>query len=250
MIDSHCHLEQQDYSLDREDVIEKCKKELKAVVTCCANPNDFDLTMKMVEQHKGFVFATVSIHPIYIEEIDEKEKIRFFDLVKENKNKIVGIGETGLDFKIEDEKSREKQRQLFIEFINLSKELNLPLVIHGRQAFKETVDILEEHEAKNVLMHFFTAKELLDRIIANNWYISVNTTLLTSKNIKKIVRDIPIERILTETDAPWLGPNSQRNDPASVKLVIERIAEIKKTSFEEVDRITTENAIRFFNLGI
>ncbi|MEM7824991.1 MAG: TatD family hydrolase [Candidatus Aenigmatarchaeota archaeon] len=248
MIDSHCHLEQQDYQLDRDDVIANCKKELKAVITCCANHKDFDLTMQIVERHKGFVFATVSIHPIHIEEIEEKDAVIFFDLVRKNRDKIVGIGETGLDFKIENEESREKQKKLFIGFIKLSKELNLPLVIHARQAFKEAVDILEEYNARNVLMHFFTAKELLPRIIANDWYISVNTTLSTSKNIKKIVRDIPLERILTETDAPWLGPEGTRNTPLSVKLVVEKIADIKKKSFEEVDRITTENAISFFKL--
>jgi len=106
-------------------------------------------------------------------------------------------------------------------------------------------------------MHFFSAKDLLERVIKNDWYISVNTTLLTSKKIKKIVRDMPIERILTETDAPWLAfgddrtikdPSEKRNDPTSVRLVIEKIAEIKKLSFEEVDRITMGNAIRFFNL--
>jgi TatD DNase family protein len=246
MIDVHCHLEQEDYSKDRDEIIEKCRKELKAVVTCSANPKDFDLTMELVEKYKGFVFATASIHPIYIKEIRNKEG--FFELIKEKKNRIVGIGETGLDFKIEENWLREKQKELFIEHIKLSKELDLPLVIHARQAFKESIDILEENSAKNVLMHFFTAKELLDRIIKNGWSISVNTTLLTSKKIKKIVRDMPIEKILTETDSPWLDPHGKRNTPLNVRLVVEKIAEIKKMGFEEVDRITTENARKFFNI--
>jgi TatD DNase family protein len=250
MIDAHCHLEQKDYEKDRDEVIKKCERELRAVITCCCHPDDFDLTMKMVEKYKNFVFATVSIHPEYIKEIEHLRVDDFLKRIEENKEKIVGIGETGLDFIIEEPEWREKQKELFIKFIDLAKNLNLPVVIHARKAFAEAIEILEKFGAKRVLMHFFTAKELLPKVIKNGWWISVNTTLLNSKKIKKIVRDLPIEKIMTETDSPWLGPNGTRNDPTSVKFVIERIAEIKKIDFEEADNITTQNAIEFFNLKI
>jgi TatD DNase family protein len=250
MIDVHCHLEQNEYEKDRDEVIEKCKRELKAVITCCCHPDDFDLTMKMVEKYKNFVFATVSIHPEYIKEIEHLRVDDFLKRIEENKEKIVGIGETGLDFIIEEPEWREKQKELFIKFIDLAKNLNLPLVIHARKAFAEAIEILEKFGTKRVLMHFFTAKELLPKIVKNGWSISVNTTLLNSKKIKKIVRDLPIEKIMTETDSPWLGPNGTRNDPTSVKFVIEKIAEIKKIDFKEVDNITTQNVIEFFNLKI
>jgi TatD DNase family protein len=250
MIDVHCHLEQKDYEKDRIEVIEKCKRELKAVITCCCHPDDFDLTMEMVKKHKNFVFATVSIHPEYIKEIEYLNVDDFLKRIEENKEKVVGIGETGLDFIIEEPEWREKQKELFIKFIDLAKNLNLPLVIHARKAFANTIEILEKFGAKRVLMHFFTAKELLPKIIKNNWSISVNTTLLNSKKIKKIVRDLPIEKIMTETDSPWLGLERKRNDPTSIKFVVEKIAEIKKIDFKEVDKITTQNAIEFFNLKI
>ena len=250
MIDVHCHLEQRDYEKDRDEVIEKCKKKLKAVITCCCHPDDFDLTMDLVKKYKNFVFATVSIHPEFIKEINEEEIEKFLKKVEENREKIVGIGETGLDFIIEEPEWREKQKELFLKFISLAENLKLPLVIHARKAFAEAIEILEKFGTKRVLMHFFTAKELLPRVIKNGWSISVNTTLLNSKKIKKIVRDLPIEKIMTETDSPWLGINGKRNDPTSVKFVIEKIAEIKKIDFKEVDRITTKNAIEFFNLPI
>jgi TatD DNase family protein len=250
MIDVHCHLEQKDYEKDRDEVIERCKRELKAVITCCCHPDDFDLTMEMVKKYKNFVFATVSIHPEYIKEIEHLNVNDFLKGIEENKEKIVGIGETGLDFIIEEPEWREKQKELFIKFIDLAKSLNLPLVIHARKAFAEAIEILEKCQAKNVLMHFFTAKELLPKIIKNGWSISVNTTLLNSKKIKKIVRDLPIEKIMTETDSPWLGIEGKRNDPTSVKFVIEKIAEIKRMKFEDVNKITTQNAIDFFNLKI
>jgi TatD DNase family protein len=250
MIDVHCHLEQKDYEKDREEVIKKCRGELKAVITCCCHPDDFDLTMEMVEKHKNFVFATVSIHPEYIKEIEHLRVDDFLKRIEKNKEKIVGIGETGLDFIIEEPEWREKQKELFIKFIDFAKNLNLPLVIHARKAFAEAIEILEKYGAKRVLMHFFTEKSLLSRMIQNGWSISVNTTLLKSKTIKKIVRDMPLEKIMTETDSPWLGPEGKKNDPTSVKFVIEKIAEIKKIDFKEVDKITTQNAIEFFNLKI
>jgi len=247
MIDVHCHLSQPDYQGDIDQVIEKCKQQLKAVITCCAHPNDFDLTLQLVEKYRGFIFATASIHPIYIKEIDEKQKNGFFDLLKKNRNDVSGIGETGLDFNIEEEKFREKQKELFVEFIELSKDLSLPVIIHARGAFKEAIEILENHNVKNVLMHFFSAKDLLEKVTRNDWYISVNTALLRSKKITKIVRDMPLEKILTETDSPWLGLEG-RNDPTAIKVVVEKIAEIKKMNFDDVDKITTQNATKLFNL--
>jgi TatD DNase family protein len=249
MIDCHCHLEQHDFDLDREKVIENCKKEMKAVITCCAHPKDFDLTLQLVEKYKGFVFCTVGIHPEHVKEISEKEKDEFLDLIKKNKNRINGIGEVGLDFDFIKEKEwQEKQKKLFSEFISFAKELRLPLVIHSRAAYEEAVKILEQEDAKQVLMHMFGANHLVKRIIENDWYVSMNTIVLRSKKHKKVVRDMPLEKLLLETDSPWLGLERKRNDPLSVKIVAEKIAEIKKLSFEEVNKITTENAVKFFSL--
>ncbi|MEM7826058.1 MAG: TatD family hydrolase [Candidatus Aenigmatarchaeota archaeon] len=251
MIDVHCHLEQPDYDSDREEVIEKCKKELKAVITSCANPKDFELTIKMVEKHKGFIFATVGIHPEYVKEISDKEKEDFFEIIKQNKGKIVGIGEVGLDYDwVKEQDLQQKQREWLVQFINLAKELNLPLVIHARASFEDALKILEQEGAKKVLFHMFGANHLLKRVVENGYFISLNTILFKSKKHKKIARDVPLENLMIETDSPWLGEEGKRNDPCSVKKVIQKIAEIKKLSFEEVDETTTRNAIKFFDLKI
>jgi TatD DNase family protein len=254
MIDVHCHLEQEDYSSDRGQVIEKCKQQLKAVITCCAHPDDFDLTIQLTEKYRGFVFATAGIHPQYVREVGEKQKEEFFELIKKNKEKIVAVGEVGLDFNWEKEAEwREKQKQMFVEFINFSKEVRLPLVVHSWDACEEAVRILEQEDAKQVLMHMFEDNKTVKEVASNGWYISVNAIVLSSKKFKKVVRDMPLEQLMLETDAPWLAPEgfgSKRNDPTAVKFVAEKIAEIKKTSFEEVDRITTENAIKFFKLSL
>jgi len=250
MTDVHCHLEQKDYEKDRDKVIKDCKKKLGAIITCCCHPDDFELTLDLVEKYKGFVFATFSIHPTLIKEISEKEIEDFLEKIRENKEKIVGIGETGLDFTVKEPELIKKQKFLFLKFINLAKELKKPLVIHSRKASFEAVEILEEEKAKKVLMHFFTEKKLLSKIIKNGWSISVNTALLKSKTIKKIVRDLPIEKIMTETDSPYLAFKGKRNEPISVRFVVEKIAEIKKMTFKEVDKITTKNAIEFFDLPL
>jgi TatD DNase family protein len=251
MIDAHCHLEQDDYNSDRDDVIEKCKKQLNAIVTCCANPDDFNLTMEMIEKYKNFIFATFSIHPIYIRDISDKQKDEFIELVINNKDKITAIGETGLDyFHVKENSWQQKQRELFIEFIELSKELKKPLVIHSRDSMEDTINILEQEDAKNVLMHLFGARKLLQKVIENNWFISVGPIVQRSKDHKKIVRDMPFDKILLETDSPWFGQEGKRNDPTTVISVANRIAKIKKTTPEEIDKITTQNTIRFFDLKI
>lgn len=250
MIDSHCHLEQKDYNSDRDEVIEKCKKELKAVITSCAHPKDFNLTMQIIKKHKNFVFATIGIHPEYIKEISEKQKDDFLDLIKENKEKNIGIGEIGLDFFwIKEKYWQEKQRELFIEMINFAKDLKKPIIVHSRDAFEESIKILEQEDVKDVLMHMFGANNLIKIVIENNWFISVNTILLRSKKYKKVIRDSPLENILLETDAPWLG-FGKRNDPLSIKQVAEKIAEIKKISFEKVWKQCGKNAVKFFGLPI
>jgi TatD DNase family protein len=251
MIDVHAHLEQPDYDPDREQVIEMCKQKLNAVVTCCAHPNDFKLTMDMVDKNKNFIFATFSTHPIYVKEIDEKQKNEFFDLIIENKDKIVGIGETGLDyFHVKENECREKQKELFREHISLAKKLNKPIVIHSRDSIDDTVSILEQECAENVLLHLFSTRNLIKKIIKNNWSISIGPIAQRSKTHKKIIRDMPIENIMLETDSPWFGPEGKRNDPTAVIGVANRISEVKKITVEEVDNITTQNAIKFFNLKI
>ncbi|MEM7825867.1 MAG: TatD family hydrolase [Candidatus Aenigmatarchaeota archaeon] len=249
MIDVHCHLEQEDYSENRDKIIEECRKELRAIITSCAHPKDFDLTLGLVEKYKGFVFATVGIHPLYIKEISEQEKENFIKRIKTSKDKIVGIGEVGLDFfEIREKQWQEKQKELFIEQIKLAKDLGLPLIVHSREAYEEALKILEQENSKKILLHMFGANHLVKKVIENGWYVSTNTIILKSKTYKKIVRDMPLDKIMLETDSPWLSPSGGTNTPLSVKIVAEKIAEIKKVELEEVKRITTENAVKFFNL--
>ncbi len=255
MIDAHCHLEQKNYENDRDDIIEKCRKDMEAVIISCAHPKDFELTMKIADANRGFVFPTVGLHPEYIKEISEAEKDKLLELIKKRRDDIVGIGEIGLDYNwIKETEWREKQKEQFSELIRFANEIKKPIVVHSREAFEDVVNILEKEGAKKVLLHLFGDNKLVSRVAENGWHVSIGPIVLRSKKHYQITRDMPIELLMTETDSPWNAPEvflkgeKVRNDPTSVKVVIEEISMIKKMKFEDVDKATSQNAKRFFSL--
>lgn len=262
LIDTHCHLEQSVYDKDRDAVIGKCKAEMRAVVTCAPDPKHYALTFDLVKRHPNFVFATAAIHPEYAKRFTDEHVGQAMRTLEQNKDKLVGIGETGLDYSyITDDKGRERQREMFRKFIRLAKSTHLPVIVHIRNgpdkeehdAFEDAIEILEREQAERVQLHMFGSRPLLKRALDNGWYISANAIIIRSKNYKKLVRDTPLERLMLETDAPWLHPsgdNKVRNDPTGVLALAEKVAQIKKTTVEEIATATTKNAIEFFKLKI
>jgi len=255
MIDTHCHMEQSEYDSDRGALLRQCKAAgLKAVVTSCARPQDFALTMDIARKHRGFVFPTLGIHPEFIKDIKPEEIDGFLETIRANKKDVVGVGEVGLDYNwVKEPEWREKQKELFRRMIRLSEELKKPLVIHARDAYEDVVEILEHEGASRVQLHMFGASHLVRRVEGNGWFVSVNTILLKSKKHKKLVRDMPLDRLMLETDAPWLAPEgweSKRNDPRAIRPVAEKIAEIKKASFDQVWEQCGRNAVEFFSLPV
>jgi TatD DNase family protein len=252
MIDCHCHLEQKDYDKDREQVIEQCKQEIKFLVTSCAHPKDFDLTLDIARKHDNFVFAAIGIHPTYIKETNEQEIKETIEKIRKNKESIVAIGETGLDFHwIKEPEWREKQKVLFVKMIQLAKDLHLPLIIHSWDATTEVIEILEQQgmKGKKVLMHLLSNRKVISKVIENDWFVSIGPGIRKSKDIRKIARDVPIHKILLETDSPWFAQEGQtRGLPLNVKIPAEKIAEIKKLPVKVVEKQTDLNAIVFFNL--
>jgi TatD DNase family protein len=252
MIDSHAHLEQKDYSEDLDQVIEKCKDSgLIAIVTSSANPKDFEKTMKIAEKYPGFVFPAIGIHPEYIKEISIKDIDDQILKIKENKDKIYAIGEVGLDyFWTKEEEYRKQQQIMFRRMIQLAKELDKPIVVHSREAMDDTIRILEEEGAKNVLMHLFGSRAHLQKVIDNGWSISIGPLIKRSKNIRKIARDIPIDKVMLETDSPWFGEDKQRGDPTNIKIAAEYIARYKKLEFDDIWKRCAQNSIKFFRLPL
>ncbi len=255
MIDSHCHLEQKGYVRILHELIPRWKEKLKLIITCCAHYKDFSRTLEIVDQNKGFIFCTLGLHPEFIKEIENTkerylQKKKYIEEIR--KAKPIAIGEVGLDYHwIKEPEWQDKQKDMFIEFISLAKEMNLPLVIHSWDATEDAIKILEEEgmKAKKVLFHLLQDKDCLSKIIENNWFISIGPGIAKSKTIKKIARDCPLNRILLETDSPWFKQEGQEfGEPINVKVACGKIAEIKKISIEEVEKQTDLNAIEFFNL--
>ena len=260
MIDTHSHLEQPDFDDDRNLVIQRCRKQLQAVITSCADPRYLTLTVKLTRQYMGFVFATASIHPSYVQKYSNEDIKKYIERIKTSKESIIAIGETGLDYNwIKDYEWQERQKNLFRRLIKLAKDLQLPLVIHSRDAIEDVIEILEQSEVKKVQMHMFTNHNFLKRVLENDWTISINTLLLRSKSQRKIVRDCPLENLMLETDSPWLGLGEDgnikaksivRNEPVAIKLVAKKICDIKDVDLEKVTKQTTSNAIKLFNLNL
>jgi len=252
MIDAHCHLEQEDYDSDRAEVIRECRKKLRAIVTCCADPRDWEITESMAKEYKGFVYAIAGIHPEFIKNFEKNEIKDFIEVIKKaaKQRTIIAIGEIGLDYYwIKDAVNRDRQKDLFVRMIELSKELNLPVVVHSRDAVLECIAILEEQGMKNkkVLMHLMGDRDYIERIVKNGWMISIGPGVLKSKGTRKIARDVPLTHLMLETDSPWFG-FGERGNPLNVIKAAEKVAEIKKISVEDVEKATDKNTIEFFSL--
>lgn len=252
MIDSHCHLEQDEYYGRLQELICEWKKSLRYIVSSCAHVKDLNKTIEIHSLYKPFVNICIGLHPEFIKELKDEDIARVVKYIRTNIRDIVAIGEVGLDYHwIKEPEFRVKQKELFIKFIRLAKELNLPLVVHSWQATSDAVFILEQEHMKNhkVLFHLLQDKNSVQKIKENGWLISIGPSLLKSKDIKKIARDMPIERILLETDSPWFKQEGQEfGEPINVILVTKKIAEIKHISPEQVEMQTDKNAIEFFRL--
>lgn len=207
----------------------------------------------LAEKYRGFVFVSLGLHPTQVAEMSDSEIRSYMDFISENKEKIVAIGEIGLDaFWVKNEEEYRRSREVFVGMLELAEKLRKPVVIHSRKAEEEAIEILTSYNfGEKVLMHSFTgnmtaAKRALDM----GFYFSVNYKVRESKNMRKIAKNFPLESILTETDAPFLAPEGGINTPLGVKAVVEEIAKLRGVPVEEVDKITTENAIKFYGLKI
>ncbi len=219
---------------------------------------DFESSVESIEWTKkeDRIYGTVGIHPEFADKWNEDLQNKIEELAKENK--IVAIGEIGLDYHWEDNPGKDFQRKCFEDQIELAKKLKMPICIHSRDADQETMDILKAHDAFNqtggVLLHCFGGSaELAKQYIKLGAWFSIAGPVTYKNNRKTIeaVKVIPLEKLLIETDSPYLTPEPFRgkmNCPENVKYTAMKIAEIKNVSFEEVANTTYSNACRFYSI--
>jgi TatD DNase family protein len=244
LIDVHCHLDFKDFDKDRNEVIERAKQNNFKVII--SNGTDLESNKKVLELSKKYdiVKPSFGLYPLEAEKISEKELKELITFIE--KNKPVSIGEVGLDLK--HGKDLEKQKEALKKLINLSKKLDIPIIVHSWKAEKETIDFLKENKAKKVILHCFSGNlEHIKQAEGLGYSFSIPASIVKNKTFRKLAKRIKLNSILTETDAPFLSPfEGKRNEPSFIKESIKKIAEIKGITEEELEKIIFMNYQRLF----
>lgn len=252
-IDTHVHLNADQYEEDLQEVIDRAlEAKVERMVVIGFDRKTIERTMQLIEQY-DFVYGVIGWHPV--DAIDcTQQDLEWIEQLASHP-KIVGIGETGLDY-YWDKSPKDVQQELFRKQIQLAQKINLPIVIHNRHATGDVVQILREENAASVggVMHCFSGSvETARECIAMNFMISLGgpVTFKNARLPKEVATEIALEHLMIETDAPYLAPHphrGKRNEPAFVPLVAEEIARLKGLTIEEIAQATTANAKNFFGI--
>lgn len=254
LFDTHAHFDDERFDEDRYETIEKVHESGVEYIVNAASDMDSSETGIALAERYDFIYAAVGVHPHNAEEMDEAKIEKIKKLAQHRK--VVAIGEIGLDYYY-DTAPRDVQKHWFARQIQLARELALPIIIHDRDAHEDTLKIVTLENARDVggVFHCYAGSvEMAREVLDNNFYISLGG-VVTFKNAKKaveVVKFAPLDRLLIETDSPYLTPEpyrGKRNDSGYVRLVAEKIAEIKGIPFEEVARITLENGKKLFRIN-
>ena len=254
IFETHAHYDDDRFNEDRDELLKRLPEEgVGVVINSGASVESTRDTIRLAKEYPH-VYAAVGVHPSEIEELDED----FFAWMKEQTEweKTVAIGEIGLDYYWDKEPEvQERQRYWFGRQIELAKEAHLPIIVHSRDAAADTMQVMKEHHAEEIpgVIHCYSySKEMALEFIKMGYYIGVGgvVTFKNAKKLKETVEVIPLEKILLETDCPYMAPEpyrGKRNSSLYLPYVIEEIARIKDISKEEVERVTEENARKLFS---
>jgi TatD DNase family protein len=244
LVDCHCHLGFPEFDKDIDEIVKRAHDML--IINSCVDVDSFEKDLEIVKRYDnvrcclGFSASEVS-----------SEKFRkTYEMIKEYKDEVVGLGEVGLDYHwIKDRKAQSICERYFIAFIKLSKKLKLPLVIHSRDAESRTVELLKQYDVPAIMHCFSGTIEEAKKAIKEGCLISVPTNVTKSKMRQKLVKSIPIESIVLETDAPYMGPTPGiRNEPSNIRYALEKISDITGKTTDELEYVTSQNALKFFRI--
>ena len=253
LFDSHAHYDDIKYKDDVYEVIPNAHKSGVSYILNASSDISSCIDSIALTQEFDFVYAAVGIHPHNVEYANDNALKALADFA-ENK-KVVAIGEIGLDYYY-DNSPREAQKQWFARQINLAVNLKLPVIVHDRDAHEDSLDIITQENAKEVggVFHCYSGSvEMAKVLLEKNFYISIGgaVTFKNARRVVEVARFIPIDRLLIETDCPYMTPEplrGKRNDSSYMRLVAEKIAEVRGIAFDEVAAATTENAKRLFKI--
>ena len=255
IIDTHCHLDDTRYSDDLDEVIQRAEAAgVKKFIIPGADPSSLERAVEIAEKY-DFVYFAVGVHPYDAKNYDRVSLEKFIVHPK-----CVAVGECGLDYfrlpedEVEIEAEKKRQKEVFIDQILLAKEQKKPLIVHIRDASADSLELLQEYAGEEGgVLHCYNADESLLKLAEKNFYYGIGG-VLTFKNAKKLINvypKIPQEKLLIETDAPYLTPHphrGERNEPAYCTFVAEKMRELSSMSREEMETLTTHNALRLFGI--
>jgi TatD DNase family protein len=246
LVDTHAHLCDAVFDQDRAEVLERAQKAGISAILCVGeNLADAERNLQLAALHP-MIRAAAGLYPTHLD-LDHAQEMRVF--IRNHRQKLAAIGEVGLDYWIvKDESEQEVQREIFRSFIDLSKELALPLNVHSRSAGRYAVSVLLEADAARVQLHAFDGKvSAAMPAVEAGFFFSIPPSIVRSEQKRKLVKQLPLSSLLIETDSPVLGPVPQeRNEPANAPVVLKAIAEIKGIEESEVIEAVQENTRRLY----
>nr|MDO8098795.1 TatD family hydrolase [Candidatus Njordarchaeota archaeon] len=243
LVDVHCHIDDQAFDNDRDEVVKRAGN--VTMLNAGVDPPSNRKTLEIAKKYSN-VKACLGLHPEFITKFQNDEMDKEIEWIRTQEKSIVAISEIGLDYYwVKDEKQRDRQKILFRKMLTLADELNLPVIIHSRDAVNDTLTILEEFSNLRVILHGFSDMN-------NKGYpVSVAPSIYRNKAKQRQVQALPIEALLTETDSPLMGIDpKQRNEPVNVIKVIEKIAKLRKIDNEEVASVIFQNAKRLLGEAV
>jgi TatD DNase family protein len=261
IIDTHAHLNFLEFDNDREELIKKLIENNYQVINIGTNKES---SKKCISLARNCAYASVGLHPLNIQstlklkdDLDKKEDdfdYNYYKELSQDKN-VVAIGEVGLDYwyrpkgKAKREEYINKQKEIFEKQLDLAKEVNLPIVVHCRNAFDDLIDILSRKNIPGVIHCFTGNKDNVESLLELGYFFGING-IIFKVNLDDSIRAIPLEKMLLETDCPYLSPPNfeERNNPFSIELIIDEISKIKGISREEIIEKTTQNAKNLFRI--
>lgn len=253
IFDSHSHYDDESFNDDREEVFKHLKENgVIGVINCASSYESVSITNQLTKTN-DFIYGALGIHPENADELTDERLLEIKELIKIN-NKIVAIGEIGLDYYWDENPPREVQKEVFRKQMQLAKELNLPVVIHDRDAHADTLEIMKEFPEVIGTVHCFSGSvEFAKECLKLGYYIGI-TGVVTFKNAKKlvnVVKEVPLDRLLVETDCPYMSPEpnrGKRNQSSYIKYIIEKIAEIKGIDSLELNKVVNNNLFTLMNI--
>ncbi len=251
-VDAHCHLCFDHFKGEEEDVVERARDRILRMYDCGVTPGTARRTLELARRFDGFVFPTIGLHPPRAPRMQDRVIDEVVEIIREHADELAAIGEIGLDYHyIKRADERECMREVFERFLRLAEELDKPVVIHAREAEEDAFEILQEYDVTAMFHCYDGPPELARRIAEEGHYVSFSTILIIrglTNRTRELIESVPLERILTETDSPYLSPEKgRRNEPKNVWRVVELVAEVKGEPVGKVVEATAKNALDFYD---